>query len=121
MSPSAPGYKKILVHPKVVGDVQSARASIDSMCGRASVDWSLEEERFSMNVEVPTGVEAEVKIPVKGFRDPSISEKGKTIWKKEIYIEGAPGVLGAENEDDEFISFSIGSGTYEFLVSHGTT
>ena len=116
ISPSSAGYRTILVHPKVVGDLTSARASIESIRGTAAVEWSVEEERFSMNLTVPAGVVADVKVPVLTLHSVVIAEGGNTIWEGGAYVHGVPGISHGKKMSEDTISFSVGSGSYEFLV-----
>ena len=115
--PSSPGFRTLLIHPKLVGTISSARAVIDSIRGKASVEWSVDHDGLSMRLAVPPGVDAEVRLPTVGLSNPAISEGGKPIWEAGAFIPGAPGISKGVSQEDQTVSLSVGSGTYEFFVS----
>jgi alpha-L-rhamnosidase len=64
ISPGAPGYSKVVVAPQPGGDLTWARGSLHTPHGPVTVAWSLEDEqRLTIEVTVPEGVEALVRMP----------------------------------------------------------
>ncbi len=123
ISPASPGYRTITVFPKVAGMLSSAKASIESIRGTAAVEWRAdrlsEEKRFTMKLTVPAGVDADVRVPVLDINNALITENGSTVWEGNSYVNGVPGVSAGRKENEEYISFAVGSGSYAFEVSEG--
>jgi alpha-L-rhamnosidase len=117
ISPASPGYRTVLVFPKVTTKLSSARASIESLRGTLAVEWHAQENQFWMKLTIPAGVDADVKVPVVGYSNAVITESGEPIWKSETYVHGVPGVSAGKKENEDYIAFAVGSGTYEFSVS----
>lgn len=71
---------------------------------------------FSLQARVPTGGTATLRIPI-GARAPAdvnVTESGFTVWSNGAF-EPSDGVTGAAAADG-YISFSIGSGIYDFAL-----
>lgn len=58
-----PGWKSCRVAPQPGGDITFAQVKQRTPYGCVSVEWNLEKERFSMKVEIPPGVTAEIFLP----------------------------------------------------------
>ena len=64
IAPMAPGYERVLIAPQPGGDLTWARAALETRHGTISTDWSLDGDgRLNLQLEVPDGVEAEVRLP----------------------------------------------------------
>jgi alpha-L-rhamnosidase len=63
ITPLAPGYAQVLVAPRPGGGITSARASLDTPHGRISTMWTIDGARLAVDVEVPDGVTAVVRLP----------------------------------------------------------
>lgn len=63
ISPSAPGYSKVLVSPVPGGGLTWADCSLETPHGRVAVSWELVDTAFSLRVEVPESVTACVVLP----------------------------------------------------------
>ncbi|MEU8354735.1 family 78 glycoside hydrolase catalytic domain [Nonomuraea sp. NPDC048882] len=62
-APNSNGFRRLLVAPAAPGDLESVRASTKTPYGRAAVSWRRSEEEFTLEVEVPPGSSAEVRLP----------------------------------------------------------
>lgn len=62
LRPLEPGYRRFAVEP-VAGGLSSAAVALDSAAGRIEVRWSRDEREFVMEVVVPAGATAEVRVP----------------------------------------------------------
>ena len=58
ISPAAPGWKKILIHPRPGGTVTSARASYLTAYGKVSVSWQIKDGQMSVDAVVPPNTTA---------------------------------------------------------------
>lgn len=61
--PKEAGYKRILIKPEIDSRITYARTSIDTMYGKISTDWKVENDKFSMTVEIPENTKAEIVLP----------------------------------------------------------
>lgn len=61
--PDSVGFERLLVHPHPGGSLRWARAYRDTVRGRASVSWVRSTNRFELEVGVPPGADAEVRLP----------------------------------------------------------
>jgi len=64
-------------------------------------------------MSLPVNTQAKVSVPKMNLGDVTIKESGKTVWENGSYIEGVVGITGA-SENDEHITFEVGSGSYSF-------
>ncbi len=63
--PDAPGFKKILIKPAIVGDLSWVKAHFDSPYGRIVSDWKVEGSQLVMDVTIPANVTATIVVPGK--------------------------------------------------------
>jgi alpha-L-rhamnosidase len=103
--PAAPGFKKIIIKPEVVGDLSWVKMGYDSVQGRISSEWHQSAGRFDLRVIIPANTTATVYLPAKDVQ--SITENGKALAKiagvRSVKMEAAHAVL------------EVGSGTYHFV------
>ena len=61
---AAPGWRKVLIAPKLTGQLRRSRIAYDSVSGRWEVGWAIEDDgSVAMSVCVPAGCQAEVVLP----------------------------------------------------------
>lgn len=113
---ASPGYRTVVIRPRVVGDLTWAKASIESVRGVIAVDWKKGDWSFTMTVTVPPNATAEVHVPKLGLKDVAVTEGGKALWKSGAVAADFPGVTGAA-ESEESVAFNIGSGSYMFELT----
>jgi alpha-L-rhamnosidase len=63
LAPAAPGYRTILVEPRPGGGLTSASAAHLTPFGRAEVAWERDEDMLRVDVTVPAGVTALIRLP----------------------------------------------------------
>lgn len=102
---SRPGFKHIVMNPRVIGELTSARASHKSMYGTIVSDWKVDGSLFAWSVEVPVNTTATVYVPALDVK--SVTEGGKSA-------EAAEGVRFLRMEGDRAV-FEVGSGRYSFV------
>jgi len=74
---SAPGLKNIVFQPNPVADLRSVRAWHNSMYGRIACNWTVNDDRFILDVAVPPNCTASVSLPTS---DPaSVRESGQEL------------------------------------------
>jgi alpha-L-rhamnosidase len=106
--PAAPGFKKIMIKPEIIGDLTWAKDSYDSIRGRISSEWHHSPGQFDLRVTIPANTTATVFLPAKDIE--SITEGGQPLAK-------ASGVESAVMEADHAV-LEIGSGSYHFASNH---
>jgi len=103
----APGFKRIVIKPRVLGDLTFARATYDSMAGRIVSDWKIENGTFKLDVTIPANASAMVYVPAT--TQAKITESGQAA-------ETAAGVKFLRREEG-YAVFEVGSGTYRFAAT----
>jgi hypothetical protein len=95
--PAGPGFKKIIIKPSPVGDLEWAKGSYDSTRGTISSEWHHKDGRFTLKVRVPPNTTATVLVPGK-------SAKGAGLATQQIV--------------GQHTVFAVGSGEYEFVADY---
>ena len=104
IAPLEAGYKKIAIAPTPGGGVTSGEGDFDSVYGRISSNWHTTEHGIDLDVTVPVGTTAEVKIAAENSS--AISENGTMIDS----VDGVKKVTAK----DGYVTVTVGSGTYSF-------
>ena len=95
-----PGFKQIVIHPRLDAKLSSARAEYDSVYGKIVSDWKgTASGPFSLHVTIPSNTSATIFLPAIG---------GKQV------TEGANRI--AAQPRDGALAVQVGSGTYDFQV-----
>ena len=102
--PEYPGFKRVIVNPAVVGDVNWVKAHHDSPYGRISVEWSRSGGDFRLNLVVPANSSAIVYIPAEDVGD--IEESGRNL-------EEVPQCRFLRIENDKVV-VEVPAGSYRF-------
>ena len=101
---SAPGFKKIIIKPAVVGDLTWVKCYHDSPYGRIVSNWKLEGQKLTMEITIPANTTATVYIPVNNAAQ--VTESGKPAVK-------AVGVRFLHMENNTAV-YTVASGSYRF-------
>lgn len=110
-----PGFKEIEIKPHVLGDLEYARASIETVRGMISSSWEKADESLTLEVTIPVNSRAKVSVPKMELENVAISESGKTIWKDGSYVNGVAGITDGSSSAD-YVTFDVGSGSYFFKL-----
>jgi alpha-L-rhamnosidase len=65
IDPSAPGFKRIRVSPQPVGGISWVKASLDTIRGRVTTQWTRRDGRLSLEIVLPANTTATVYVPVR--------------------------------------------------------
>lgn len=99
-TPDSPGFRQIIVHPRLDARMISARAEYESVYGRIVSDWKgTSSGPFSLRVTIPANTSAAVFLPA--IPGAHLTESGKPV--------------DAEHDGDSQV-VRIGAGTYSFEV-----
>jgi len=106
--PSAPGFKKFLVKPAIVREVDWARASHQSPYGMIAVEWRKKNDKLELDVTVPANTTATVCVPAAAKDAAAVTESGKPADKAEgvkfLRMEGNAAVYAASSGNYQFRS-----------------
>jgi alpha-L-rhamnosidase len=101
----APGWKHFLVAPAPTAKVTSARGSHDTIRGRIEVAWTKTDGAFELEVLVPAGTSATVRLPARSGA--TITEGGKPL------ADAAPHATLARSAEG-FVEIEAKAGRYRF-------
>ena len=76
---SQPAFSSFMVKPVILDSLYYAKATIETIRGTISSQWSIDRDLFSLHVQVPFNTTAEVYLP--GKSDDEIKESGKPLKK----------------------------------------
>lgn len=113
VDPKGPGWKRAIIRPFVLGDLQSVNARLNTIRGLFSVQWERLKDGLRLVVAVPVNSQASVSVPTLGYPDVVIREGSREVWAHGAYKSGIDGIL-AGLHDGGWISFTVSSGTYKF-------
>jgi alpha-L-rhamnosidase len=100
----------------VVRDLQWASGSIETLRGTVASSWRRSGDGLALDVTIPVGSTAEIRLPDLRIGDPVVKESGTAVWKGKAFQAGSAGLAGARDVDGS-ITFQAGSGTYHFELS----
>ncbi|TMR98008.1 family 78 glycoside hydrolase catalytic domain [Nonomuraea basaltis] len=81
-APGSTGFRRLLIDPAVPGDLESVRASTGTPYGRAEVSWARGDGEFTLEVEVPPGSSAEVRLPDLGLARQSVPDAATPVGER---------------------------------------
>ena len=111
-----PGFEHIVIAPQVVRDLKWAAGSLDTIRGTVASSWSRSDDGLRLEVGIPVGSQAEVRIPDLGLSPAILAESGRAIWKDGKFEPGVAGITGARASDGTLV-VEVGSGHYVFALS----
>jgi alpha-L-rhamnosidase len=105
LRPLAPGWRRIGIHPALIAWLDHAEADTLTPYGHAAVSWSHAQGGLRLDVEVPVGSTAEVRMPTSAPE--MITESGQHLstlpWIRNLRVCGTD------------TSFELESGHYHFF------
>ena len=110
------GYKHIHIQPYIPEGLKSAEASINTITGTISSNWKQDAGQLQLKVVIPANSDAAIAIPLLNFKNLIVKEKNKRVWENSAFVSGDEGVTNGR-VDNGLLTFTVGSGTYEFLLS----
>lgn len=103
-----PGYKHFIIKPEPGGKFTTANATLETLYGKISSKWVIEDGMFKLDVNVPANTSATVVLPKAADRE--VTESGKplstSLSNKTI------------KKQDSTISIELGSGNYTFAYKY---
>ncbi len=131
LDPEKPGFRHIIIHPRVGGGLTSASASLRSIRGLIASSWTVKDGTFALDVTIPANTTATVFVP-RGPRDvpalppiPAGTKVTATVYvpaanAAAVQESGKPatdaeGVKFLRTEGGEAV-FEVQSGVYRFTA-----
>ena len=108
-------YNDIIIKPSVVGDLTWAKGSYYSVRGKISSSWWKFGNDFYLEITIPVNTKATVYLPVFENSKPDIFEGDSQLVSQGDKIETGQPVKMLQLDSERAV-FSIGSGTYHFIV-----
>jgi alpha-L-rhamnosidase len=98
--PDTPGFREIVIHPRLDTRIDHAHGEYDSVYGRIVTDWTgTPAGPFSLKVTIPSNTTAKVLLP--GIPNAAVIEDGSRV--------------GFQREGESYV-VRIGSGSYDFEI-----
>jgi alpha-L-rhamnosidase len=110
------GYKHIHIQPYIPQGLKSAEASLNTITGTIESSWKQEAGQLWLKVIIPANSDATVALPVSNFKNLTVKEKDRKVWENSTFAAGDEGVTNGRI-DSGLLTFTVGSGTYEFVLS----
>lgn len=113
----APGFKKILIQPHVLGDMKYASASVKTIRGTVASKWNKDGNSITLEVTIPGNSTAVIDIPKTDLNAPYLlTEGGQAIWSSHGSQNNDAGITKVSDVGN-YVEVSVGSGKYEFNLS----
>ena len=104
--PEWPGLSRIQIHPELVGGLTRVDTTWDTFRGPVAVKWHIEGTAFSLRVDIPPGMTAEVYLP---------ASEGSAVTEGGMPLPKAAGVRALRQQGGRRL-VRVGSGRYDFQV-----
>ena len=112
VQPTSGGFATFDLRP-VTGGLAFAEGAVPTVKGLIAARWEKDAgDRFRLSVGVPANTEASVHIPRTAKGDFVLLESGRQVWP--AAREGAVPGVNAVEEDDGWVKYLVGSGSYRF-------
>jgi alpha-L-rhamnosidase len=105
LDPEAVGFKRLIIKPQLLGDIEWVKATHECMYGTIRSGWKIQGDEFTLDVTIPANTTATIYVP---------SDKERFITEGPDYIHTGDHVRFLRLED-EYVVFAAESGTYEFI------
>ena len=103
----APGFRRVIVHPRLELPIQHASTELTTMYGVVSCNWCRTESGWDLELSIPANASATVVLPGPGTA--TIAESG-------MQLSDVEGILSSRCENGK-VFLDIGSGRYLFGVA----
>lgn len=100
-----PGFKHIIIRPRLLGDLAWVKCHYDSLHGRIVSHWKRDGDNLTLDVTIPPNTTATVHVPANAVVD-AVTEGGRPAAQ-------ATGVTFLRMEDGAAV-YETGSGSYRF-------
>lgn len=106
-------FAHIYIKPYIIEELDFIKCSLETVKGLVESNWYKTDDEFILDITIAFNSKATVYIPLNKEKQNMIIKEGNDlIWDNNTYIKSEDILF--DNKDDEYISFTIGSGTYKF-------
>lgn len=102
IQPTGPGYSTVTIAPQIPPGLQRVSAAVDTVRGSVASSWTVTGQQLVLDVTIPVGTVATVRVPNFGQGQATVSPAG-----------GATQIAATGTET----SYTVGSGTWHFTGS----
>jgi alpha-L-rhamnosidase len=111
-----PGFKHSIIAPKPAGDLTFAHGETETGYGLLKCHWQKTDEGLRMIVLIPPNTNATIKVPVKGYNNPTILESENTLYNAGTAVSPLPEGFEFVEDGPEEIVFQATAGNYVITV-----
>jgi alpha-L-rhamnosidase len=97
-TPGSVGYRRLVIDPRIVGDLTHVEGSYETPYGEVASEWTLRNDTFRLRIKIPPNTTAEVRLP-RGDRH-----------------QDAPHGADFRRFEGDRAVYGVTSGTYDFTV-----
>jgi alpha-L-rhamnosidase len=101
---TAPGFKRIIIKPAIVGDLKWVKATHNSAYGSIESSWEFRDGKVNMNVKIPPNTTATIYVPTTDVT--SVTENNKRISNSHT--------VNFIRSEEGYGVYGVGSGSYVF-------
>jgi hypothetical protein len=109
VTPASPGFDTIAIRPELA-DLTWAKGSVPTPHGDVAVAWAVGENKFTLDVTVPAGAEADITLPVDRFK----GLKGAHILMMDDHLPAPKITMNGKNVG---ASAHVTAGQYHFEIA----
>jgi alpha-L-rhamnosidase len=113
---TSPGYKHVHIQPYIPEGLDFVESSLNTISGRIGSAWKQEKGILHIIADIPANTTATISIPVTDDPGLKVTEGSSKVWENGNFVSGVTGITNGRKED-RFLTFSVGSGKYEFTLS----
>lgn len=112
---SKPGFKNIIIEPYIMGDISTAKASLETVKGLIEISWEIKEQVLAVDLNVPVNCKAEFYVPRQ-------YESWNFIVKHKDMVVAQSGDYSKSDRDINALKinnqtvFRLSSGRYSILI-----
>jgi alpha-L-rhamnosidase len=122
IQPTSGGFATFNIKPEIEG-LDFAESSVPTVKGKISSRWEkVTDTHMTLSCTIPPNTLATVYLPKNQLSNIIIKESGKTIWKEGLedgQVVTTTHLVNFSGDEDNFIRFSVGAGSYSFEVIGG--
>jgi len=116
IAPDSVAYKKLVIKPQMVRDLNHASGSLSTINGKVGCAWSKGNRQVKLEAVIPVGGEALIYIPVFKLRNIQLTEDGTLVFADNELKTSLPGIKSIEAKGGNLI-VRVGSGRYAFKLT----
>ncbi len=111
-----PGWKRIRFAPPVFDGLESARASLKTIQGSASISWQRDDNTLSIELHIPVGSWGVVAVPLI-WEKQVVTEGNQTLWQAGQHAVSTSDYFRFLEAGETHVRFELGSGEYHLLAA----